>query len=47
MDLTNDVLNSSMDFMALGDQAFNYEAISALEIPGTNANGAQHPYPFI
>jgi hypothetical protein len=47
MDLTNDVLNSSMDFMALGDQAFNYEAISALETPGTNANGAQHPYPFI
>jgi hypothetical protein len=47
MDLTNDVLTSSMDFMALGDQNFNYEAISALETPGLNANGAQHPYPFV
>lgn len=47
MDLTNDVLNSTMDFMALGDQAFNYEAISALETPNTSANGSQHPYPFI
>lgn len=46
MDLTNDVLNSSMDFMALGDQQFNYEAISAFETPSQSANGTQHPYPF-
>ena len=47
MDLTNEVLNSSMEFMALGDQQFNYEAISAFGVPGTSANGSQHPYPFI
>jgi hypothetical protein len=47
MDLRNETLESTMDFMAFGDQNFQYEAISQLETPNVNANGIQHPYPFV
>lgn len=47
MDIRNQTLESTMDFMAFGDQEFNYEAISALETPNQSANGSQHPYPFV
>lgn len=47
MDLRNETLESTMEFMAFGDQNFQYEAISALESPNLNANGVKHPYPFV
>lgn len=47
MDIRNETLESTMEFMAFGDQQFNYEAISALENPGSSANGNRHPYPFV
>ena len=47
MDLTNDVLNSTMSFIALGDQSIGYEAITGLNSDAGANSGAGHPYPFI